>query len=69
MTLTSSSCAPTTRAKGLAEHTHRDMLACVESQPDGENAELLPKHVAECADSNEYELTNLALEYDEENNR
>ena len=59
---------PTNRG-GTTEHEGNHWLACVESQPDGENAELFAKHVAKCADSHEYELTNPALEYDERNNR
>jgi hypothetical protein len=39
------------------------LLACVESQPDGENADLFPKHVAEWADSHESALTELSLDY------
>ena len=42
------------------------LTACVESQPDGENATLFPEHVAQWAQERSYELENFQLQYDEE---
>ena len=41
------------------------LLACVESQPEGENADLFPAHVAEWADQYSYELNVLNCDYDD----